>query len=183
VAVFALLCAQGRWRAALPALLLMGAAAFFVLVYLPSADETVGGRYESSTNQRLEDMQYMADNADAKTIIIGEGYASLINNRYQIENTFLWAVWKLGVIGLVFWFVPFLLSLFYYFRIPDRRSNATANAFMFGVVLVYVQTATNPFLNNPIGLSFVLVALFSLRVLARIVREPMRETSPCELSE
>lgn len=172
VATFALLCAQGRWRSALPALFLMGAAVFFLWVYVPSTDEAAGGRYTSSTNQRVQDMQYMADNATAKTLTIGEGYASLIDNRYQIENTFLWAVWKLGVVGLLFWMVPFFLSAFYYSKIPDRRSNATANAYLFGVVLVYVQTAMNPFLNNPIGLSFVLVALFSLRVLARVSNAP-----------
>jgi hypothetical protein len=34
------------------------------------------------------------------------------------------------------------------------------------VILVYVQTLTNPYLNNPIGLSFVMVAIFSLKTLS-----------------
>lgn len=175
IASICLLCAQRRWAAALPAIVLTGAAVFFVLVYLPSTDESVSGRYDSSTAQRLEDMQYMADNATVKTLIIGEGYASLINNRYQIENTFLWALWKLGIAGLVFWLAPFFICVYYYAKIPLRHLNKPANAYLFGVVLVYVQTATNPFLNNPIGLSFVLVALFSLRVMARMPREPSPE--------
>ena len=167
IATFTLLCAQRRWRAAVPALLLVAATLFVILVYLPSSDESIGGRYESSTNQRLEDMQYIADNLSVKTLTIGEGYASLINNRYQIENTFLWALWKLGSLGLAFWLLPFFLGLLYYFRIPNRRSDPAANAFLFGLVLIYLQTATNPFLNNPIGLSFVIVAVFSLRALSR----------------
>jgi hypothetical protein len=167
IALFALLCAQRRWRAAVPALILAGGALFVILVYLPSSDESVGGHYESSTNQRIEDMQYIVDHLSVKTLAIGEGYASLINNRYQIENTFLWAMWKLGLIGLAFWLVPLFLGLLYYFRIPDRRSNAPANAYLFGLVMIYVQTATNPFLNNPIGLSFAIVAIFALRVMAR----------------
>ncbi len=172
VATFSLLCAQKRWRAAIPALVLMAGAVFFLWVYFPSTEENVGGNYNASSNQRLEDMQYMADHVTAKTLLIGEGYASLIDNRYQIENTLLWALWKLGIAGLLFWLTPFFLSCYYYAKIPRRSSNPTANAYMFGVVLVYVQTTTNPFLNNPIGLSFVLVALFCLRVLARTTDEP-----------
>jgi hypothetical protein len=172
IAIFGLLCAQKRWRTALPALFLMVAAGLFLWVYVPSTDDTAGGRYEASTAQRLQDMQYMLDHVTAKTLITGEGYASLIDNRYQIENSFLWAIWKLGVVGLIFWLLPFVLCLIFYLRIPDRRMNPTANAYLFGVVLVYVQTNMNPFLNNPIGLSFVLVALFSLRTLARIGNEP-----------
>jgi hypothetical protein len=178
VAIFGLLCAQRRWRTALPALILMGAGVLFLWVYVPSTEDVSGGRYEASTNQRLQDIGYMIDHVTANTLITGEGYASLIDNRYQIENTFLWVLWKLGVVGLVFWIVPFLLCVRYYFKISDRRTNPAANAYMFGVVLIYVQTNMNPFLNNPIGLSFVLVALFSLRTLARITNAPPPQTSP-----
>jgi hypothetical protein len=38
---------------------------------------------------------------------------------------------------------------------------------LFGTVLVYLQTATNPYLNNPIGLSYVILSIFSLRALHR----------------
>jgi len=78
----------------------------------------------------------------------------------------------------LFWMTPLALCVLFYLRIPDRRMNATANAYLFGVVLIYVQTNMNPFLNNPIGLSFVLVALFSLRTLSRAGNEsPPRERS------
>ena len=41
-----------------------------------------------------------------------------------------------------------------------------AAAWWCSVLLVYVQTSTNPFLNNPIGMSIVLMAVFALRALA-----------------
>jgi hypothetical protein len=69
---------------------------------------------------------------------------------------------------------PMFLCTYYYLKTPNRRSNAHANAYLFGTVLVYVQTAVNPFLNNPIGLSFVMLAMFSLRVMSR----PGRVTAP-----
>jgi hypothetical protein len=166
-AVLLMLFMQGRWRAAVPVLVLVASAAFIVWIYLPSLDSSVLTSHEFSMNQRLEDMTYMFYHATAKTFIIGEGYGSLINDRYLIENTFLWAWWKLGTIGLLFWLLPLSLCIYYYTKISNRRSNPLANAYLFGTVLVYVQTATNPFLNNPIGLSFVMLAIFSLRILAR----------------
>ena len=158
---------QGRWRLALPVMLLLGGAAFLIWIYLPSLNPALLASHEISTNQRVEDMTYMLYHATAKTFIFGEGYGSLINDRFQSENTFLWALWKLGTIGLVFWMLPLFLCVYYYLKIANRRSNSLANAYLFGTVLVYVQTLTNPFLNNPIGLSFVMLALFSLRILSR----------------
>jgi hypothetical protein len=171
VSILCMLFVQRRWNLAVPALALVLTAAFVILVYLPSTDESVGGHYEASTNQRFEDMNYIAQHMSPKTLLVGEGYASLINNRHQIENTFLNLWWKLGSIGLAFWLLPFGLTLYYYLRIPNRTTNALATAFMFGVLVVYIQSATNPFVNNPIGLSFTLLALFSLRVLSRLHTE------------
>ena len=172
VAVLLMLCFQGRWRAAIPALLLASSAAFLIWIYLPSSDTRIGGNYDVSTGQRLEDMTYMAEHATPGTLLIGEGFGSLINNRVGIENTFLYVLWKLGAPGLLFWLLPLSLCAYYYLKIPDRRSNSLANAYLFGTILVYVQTTANPFLNNPIGLSFVMLALFSLRILSRQGRQP-----------
>jgi hypothetical protein len=169
-AVLLMLCVQGRWRAAAPVFVLTASAAFLVWIYLPSLDTSFLGKHDSSTNQRLADMIYMFYHATANTFLFGEGYGSLINNRFGIENTFLWALWKLGTMGLLFWMLPLSLCVYYYTKIPNRGSNRLANAYLFGTVLVYIQTATNPFLNNPIGLSFAMLAVFSLRRLSRPAR-------------
>jgi hypothetical protein len=171
-AILLLLCIQGRWRTAIPALLAAGLAAFFVWIYQPSDRVDVTARQDVSTNQRLEDMSYMIYHVKPTTLVFGEGYGSLINNRHAIENTFLWALWKLGTAGLLFWITPLALCVYYYMKIPDWRTNKLANAYLFGTVLIYVQSTTNPFLNNPIGLGFVMLAIFSLRVLSRLQGVP-----------
>jgi hypothetical protein len=167
VSLLVMLCMQGRWRTAAPALVLLAAAAFVVWIYLPSIDTNVSASHEQSSSQRYEDMNYMLYHVEANTLLIGEGYGSLINDRSNIENTFLWAWWKLGAPGLLFWLFPLVLCVYYYSKLPNRRSNSVGNAYFFGTILVYVQTNTNPFLNNPIGLSYVLLAMFSLRRLSR----------------
>jgi hypothetical protein len=139
-------------------------AALFLLVLLPG-DALISGRAISNV-QRLDDMRYMLDHVSASTIFFGEGFGTLINGRASTENTFLWALWRMGIAGLVFWLMPLILCLYYFRRIPSRGSNGLACAYFFGVILVYLQTTTNPYLNNPIGLSFVIVGLFSLRSLA-----------------
>jgi hypothetical protein len=167
IGVLLMLCVQRRWRLAVPVILLVATAAVFVLIYLPSVDPSAMGSRDQSTNQRIQDMSYMFYHARASTFLVGEGYGSMIDNRSNIENTFLWALWKLGSIGLIFWMIPLCLCIYYYNKIPNSRSNPLANAYLFGTVVVYVQTSTNPLLNNPIGLSFVMLAIFSLRILSR----------------
>lgn len=167
-AALMMLIAQRRWKLLSLALALVVVLAFFLLVYLPSEDDVLMANREMSNSQRLNDFAYIADNFRVGTLLYGEGLGALINERLNVENTFLWALWRLGVVGVCFWLAPLALCLHYYLRI-DRGSPhfRMACAYFFSTVLLYVQTLTNPYLNNPIGLSFVLVAIFSLRTLAR----------------
>jgi hypothetical protein len=162
-----MLVVQRRWRTVVPALVLSAAGAFFVWEYLPSLDTSQSEAQGTSSDHRIQDMTYLANHTTIKTLVIGEGYGSQINGRGMIENTFLWVLWCFGIVGLMFWTMPLALCVYYFSKIPDAYLHPVANAYMFGTVLVYLQTATNPYLNNPIGLSYVLLALFSLRVLSR----------------
>jgi len=169
IAVLLMLAAQGRWRWVGIASFAVATAAFLVWVYLPSLDEASLGQRDISNTQRLDDLAYIIENTSVGTLLLGEGFGSLINERLNIENTFLWVLWKLGIVGVVFWCAPIALCFYYYIRIPRRdRRYRLACAYFFGTVLIYIQTLTNPFLNNPIGLSFVLLAVFSLRTLSRM---------------
>lgn len=139
-----------------------------VWVYLPALDENLTSRYEESDSVRQRDMTFMRENIEASTLAIGNGFGARIDDQLNIENTYLWIVWKTGTIGLLFWMFPLLLCWHAYSRAVRRpQALPLANAYFFSVVLIYLQTATNPYLNNPIGLSFVLLATFSLRTLAR----------------
>ncbi|MEO6407250.1 MAG: hypothetical protein ABIO45_00660 [Burkholderiaceae bacterium] len=177
IAALAMLFALRRWRAVGLAALIVSAAVFMMWIYLPSADEAVAVQREISNSQRGDDFAYMVEHASVGPLVFGAGFGSFINERINIENTFLWALWKIGVAGLVFWFLPLLLSARYFLRVPRATEHfPLACAYFFATVLIYVQTATNPYLNNPIGLSFALIALFSLRTLSRLP-QPVRVTA------
>ena len=159
---------QRRWR-----LLAVTLAAFSMVVfvywgYLPSVDDDVAEQRETSNAQRLDDMAFIADNATVQTVLIGQGFGSPINGRTLIENTFLWAFWRMGLAGVAFWLSPLILCAAYFVKVARTSPmHGLACAFFCSTVLVYVQTMTNPYLSNPIGLSFVIVSIFSLRTLAR----------------
>jgi hypothetical protein len=172
-AVLLMLIIEGRKGTLVLGFLLALAAAFMIWQYLPSQSGGNTERFEASNNQRVVDTNYVADNVTWRTFIVGEGFGTFINGRPSVENTFLFIFWKLGLAGVIFWLSPLVLCTYYFRKVPRDELHALAGAYYFGVVLVYVQTLTNPYLNNPIGLSFVMLALFSLRTLsARGVRAP-----------
>ena len=170
VSVLFLLVAQRRYIVASLASVVVAIGAFFMLVYVPSLSSSISHSQFESVTQRQRDFFQIIDNITPRSLLVGDGYGAMVNDRFNIENTFLWAVWKLGIPGLLFWSMPLLLCAYFYYRIPDRARHREASAFFFSAVLVYIQTLTNPYLNNPIGLSFVMVAIFSLRTLEKQAR-------------
>jgi hypothetical protein len=166
VAVLLLLLAQRRTLTFTFGLMLALGAAFLVWVYLPTLTTGLVSGRAASNNQRIEDALFIWEHATAVTLFLGEGFGSLIIDRPLIENTFLWALWKLGLVGMFFWMAPMLVCAYYFARMPRNENYRLACAYFFGTLLVYLQTMTNPYLNNPIGLSFVMMALFALRTLA-----------------
>lgn len=120
-----------------------------------------------SNSVRAKDILFMQEHFDLSGVVLGEGMGTYINGRFSVENSYLMILWKMGLTALLFWLLPLGIAL-HYFRHIDIKSEHynLACAFFFGLILVYVQTGTNPYLNNPIGLSFVLMAVFSLRTLA-----------------
>jgi hypothetical protein len=182
-AVLLMLFIQGRKGTLVLGLMMAVIAAFVVLEYLPSQSSgDTGSRFETSNNQRIDDTAYVRDHLSARTFVFGEGFGVPINDREYVENTFLWVFWKLGLAGVLFWLSPLVLCTHYFRKLPRDGPSPLAGAYYYGVLLVYVQTLTNPYLNNPIGLSYVLVALFSLRTLAHeyiaLTAAPLQEDAP-----
>lgn len=178
LAALLLLAVQRRWRPLTVALIAIVGVAFFLWGYLPSQDEVLDANRDLSNSQRVQDFAFIVDNMKVATLLFGEGLGALINDRPNIENTFLLVLWHFGVVGVAFWLLPLLLSIGYFARIGRHSPHfRLGGAFLFSTVLVYLQTLTNPYLNNPIGLSFVIVSLFSLRTLAR-QRAAVRASAP-----
>lgn len=165
-AVMALLVLRDR-RALIAIIPLVLAAWMLVLFWLPTMDTTYTEQRDLSNSVRQGDWGYFLDQVDLHTVLVGNGFGGEFNGRLLIESTFIWILWKAGLPGLLFWLAPFALaSRWFLVAIRSPRYRMAAAAWWCAVLLVYIQTSTNPFLNNPIGMSIVLMAVFALRALA-----------------
>jgi hypothetical protein len=168
-ALFLMLSLQRRWKILFIAILVFLCSVSFIWLYMPAQDAFIEVSRDISNEQRIGDLAYILNKMNVWIFLFGDGLGSLINGRINIENTFLWAIWKLGIGGVLFWLAPLFICLNYFAHIKKCNSNyGTACAYMFSTILIYVQTMSNPYLNNPIGLSFILIAIFSLRTLSSI---------------
>jgi hypothetical protein len=143
-----------------------------VIVFGPGgSDESILTRKDADISDavRYEDIAFMLSNVDGLSLLFGHGFGSLISSsRLTIENSFLWIWWKSGLVGLMFWISPLIVCYEAFKRIPVYSAKFTLGcAFFCSVVLIYIQSMANPYITNPIGLSFVMIATFSLRRLAR----------------
>lgn len=163
-----LLVTMGRQRALWVALGVIALVVYAVWVYLPSLDAGYMLAQRGISNSvRANDLSFMKEHFDMSAVVFGQGMGTYINGRLSIENSYLTIFWKMGLVALIFWLAPLGIALHYFRKIrKTAAAYSLACAFFFGLVLVYVQTGSNPYLNNPIGLSFVLMAVFSLRTLA-----------------
>lgn len=130
--------------------------------YSEEQDEPVVN--DESVNTRLEFI------LDSKNIllespvnsIIGTGYGTEIANRLDgIEMSFLDILVEQGAIGLGIWFFLFFLVFYNYYVGYKKRERLysleiSLIAAFTGVLLV---TNINPFINNPIGITFFLIIL------------------------
>lgn len=99
---------------------------------------------------------------DPVNLIFGTGYGTEIAGRTTgIEMSFLDILVEQGIIGLGIWGFLFLIVIYNYYLAYKRGVNISGlevsliSAFV-GVLLL---TNINPFINNPIGISFFLVIL------------------------
>lgn len=162
-----------RQRNAVKSLLGTTALAAAAAGVAPLVVELVGDR-ASSDAIRLIDLRNVAEGVTWWSIWVGHGLGASIGMRPRIESTYVEFIHKQGLVGFVVWGLLFGLLVRDFLRSRRTGLADTALPFFLGAVFVYLQTATNPFLTNPIGMSFVLVAVVSLRVLANAGVPPSR---------
>lgn len=179
VTLFIMFVFQGRWSPILRMLSVTLLALLVIQGILDFRGETLLGDRDASDGLRIADFRYMFEQMTVGTMFIGEGFGSLINGRMNTETSYAWMLWKGGLPLLAFWLLPICVCFLAFLGVPRKSPHyRLACAYFFSVVFIYVQTATNPFLNNPIGLSFVMIAMFSLPTLAAASRRKASAPPP-----
>lgn len=94
--------------------------------------------------------------------IFGTGYGTEIDGRINgIEMSFLDILVEQGLIGLSIWGFLFLIVYINFYIVFKRQKtlNTTDISFMSIFLGVLLLTNINPFINNPIGMGFMLIVL------------------------
>jgi O-antigen ligase len=145
-----------------------------VVLYLMYIMPNLGDRSISNTD-RIIQMKQVFESTTLFTSLIGHGFGIGVPIRPgHMEISYLEIFHKQGLFGLSFWILLFVFIVFYYSKIRTSEHRYVADAFFLGTFFIYIQTFTNPFLNNPIGMTFVIITLLVFKTLYQQKKNDLR---------
>lgn len=143
-------------------LVLVSLGTFFIL----NMAMFVGDKTESDLVRAVTAGQVI-DAVTIKSALMGHGFGQGVPERpVHMETSLLEIFHKQGLIGLFFWFAFIYFIIYYYRQSCNYHNDKIALPFMLSSVFVYLQSITNPYMNNPIGMSFLLISIIVLRLLS-----------------
>lgn len=124
------------------------------------------GNRDASDFKRIVQIDQVFSDVNLVSIFIGHGFGNGVPVRpIHMEITYLEVFHKQGLFGLFFWLLLFGLSWYYFNLLRKNTDKTIAIPFFLSIVVIYTQSLTNPYLNNPIGISVVLISICVLRFL------------------
>lgn len=126
--------------------------------FVPILIESLGDK-SASDLIRIITVDQVLDKINFYSLFFGHGFGvGVVIRPVHMEISFLEIFHKQGLVGLFFWF-GFLFFLFNKFRkIKSVKLKQLGLPFLLSVFFVYIQSFTNPFVNNPIGISILIIS-------------------------
>jgi len=122
------------------------------------------GDKEFSNTIRVEQTIQVVERINPVSVFVGHGFGIGVPIReVHMEIGYLEVFHKQGLLGLSLWALFFIILYNAYVKaknFPDIRK-----AFFLGVLFVILLSFSNPFFNNPIGISLFMIALASFTVM------------------
>jgi hypothetical protein len=133
---------------------------FSLFIYaLPILFEVLGDKSDSD-GMRFIQISEVIDDISPFSMIFGHGFGVGTESRpVHMELSFLEIFHKQGLIGLTSWVGIYLFIFWQYSRIKIDYYKYLALPFLLSVIFIVLQSFTNPFMNNPIGLSMILITI------------------------
>jgi len=129
-----------------------------VIILLPFYVNIIGDKH-SSNSMRILQIKEVFDAITISSFFIGHGYGIGVPIRPNgMEITFLEIFHKQGILGLFLWIGFFFYLIYNYLNIKNLAYKKMFKPFLVSTFFVYFQSLTNPYLNNPIGMSIVLLS-------------------------
>lgn len=140
-------------------------------ILLPFYVNIIGER-DVSDSIRILQIKEVFDSITISSFFIGHGYGIGVPTRPNgMEITFLEIFHKQGILGLFLWIGFLFYMIFNYLNIRNLAYKKIFKPFLVSIFFVYFQSLTNPYLNNPIGMSMVLLAFSVLLVILNIEKK------------
>ena len=126
----------------------------------PRPNEKLLGDRTYSDSERITQIKEVLRSADLQSVFVGHGFGKGTPSRpVHMEISYAEIFHKQGLLGLSFWG-------FLFWKIVQRFRGSgltkTSQALFLMVVFVFLQSTTNQYINNPIGLSVILFSFASL---------------------
>ncbi|HEY0654964.1 MAG TPA: hypothetical protein VGD65_17620 [Chryseosolibacter sp.] len=135
-------------------------------------DRLLGNR-EASDSGRAEQFRQVVARVTPISFAVGHGFGHGVPSRpLHMEISYLEILHKQGVVGLGIWAYLFYLI---YVRFYSCGQSREAKGYFYGVCLLFFQSITNQFINNPIGLGFAILSLVWLEHASAI---PNHQSAP-----
>jgi hypothetical protein len=123
------------------------------------------GDKDESDQTRYEQISQVAERITPVSAVIGHGYGIGVPVRpIHMEISYLEIFHKQGVIGLLYYTAILLIAYMAYKRC--KRENALG--FYMFILFIYFVSATNPYVNHPLGITAIAVALVSMLKLSKM---------------
>lgn len=124
---------------------------------------------KKSDQSRFSQINEVFQNTTIASSLVGHGFGENISSRQDLhlEIAYLEIFYKQGIVGLSFWFYFIFLIGFYFYKCMLFGNAALASPFFLASLFTTLQSFTNPFINNPIGMTCLIVSLVCLRILSK----------------
>lgn len=129
------------------------------ILNLFSFDESFKANREESDFIRVLIIQQVFDAVTYWSAIVGHGFGYGIDERAtHMEISYLDIFHKQGILGLSFWAI-LLYAILNYSKDAAEKFKEIADFWVTAALMIYLQSFFNPYINTPMGMSVVLLAL------------------------
>lgn len=130
-----------------------------VLVYLLFQVLKMFDDRAGSDSMRIIQIKQVIERINISSIFWGHGLGIGVPIRpVSMEIAFLEIFHKQGFMGLLFYIVLFVVICYNYFVIKSKKHKEIYKPYLLSVIFIYFQSMTNAFINNTIGITFVVLA-------------------------
>ena len=133
----------------------------------------VNERRDDGDMIRILTFQQVIDNMTPFSVIFGHGFGKGVPIReVHMEMSYLEIFHKQGIIGL-FMLAYLFFKIYVFWKGVLTSNKQISTLFFIGTCMIYFQSFFNPYINNPMGIGFILLSYFICFKLSKYYENPM----------